>query len=206
MANIGQYNAFLTNVIFNKAQGGSAFSKCTATADIVTLLAKYNLNVGNYPYGGVATNRQEPNALSANPDMEHLYGGVLFHSTSDESFTAMTVISDLSGYTINQYLINYKNILEEISGLSDIEVTLPGMELFNSGLCSMQTSTCNLTYNTSFWSKIAITYNTIGLHAYNTPSWRLVSLTTTTEELYDNNSEKYFGVRPVIIVPISVFE
>ena len=187
--------------------GNEYFNYLTSSGDTITMFAKYNLNVGNHPYGGVATNLQEPNAIGANSDLRNSYGGVLFHSTSDIPLSEMTEVSNLSNYTIYQYLENYKDILEDITGISDIQVTLPGFELFTTGLCSMDTKICNLAYDTSFWSKIATTNDSIGVYAFDVGNLKY-SFNTLYPSLYNlpyDLVDTAIGVRPVIIVPTSSF-
>ena len=184
--------------------GNETFAYLSSSDTTVTLFAKYNLNVGSHPYGGTATNMQDFHVLGIhNSEYTDMYGGVLFHSTSDVSFPADQDI-DLSTYDINQYLINYKNILESMSGISGIGVSLMG---FNEVAIICPGMVCNLPTNTSFWTKASTATDKTAVWMYipNQTDFTVTTLKPTADTLALTDMQ-VIGVRPVITVPKSAFE
>ena len=174
----------------------------------VTMLAKYNLYVGNEcsssssssctAYGDEATGKQDSNMLGYVPGQSVRKGTIAFSSTYYWSSTVSSFPAYVydSNSTLYSYVENYKSYLEGL-GAEINEARLITIEELEGLGCNRSSSSCSgspkWVYSTTYWSGSAsdITY-----------VWRVDSYGSFNINYYDRDSS--FGLRPVITISRSL--
>lgn len=166
----------------------------------VTLLAKYNLNVGGIyngeyiPYGNNVTFIQDANMIGYNENRDTTRYGVILYA--DEEQQGLT-LSDYSDSIAEVYVKKYEQYL--ING--SVPVTnarlITKQELVTLG-CSETENTCNSapewTYSTSYW--VSTVYDEKNVWTVRSTGRFIPNAT---------NTDYRFGIRPVIEIPTTVF-
>lgn len=166
----------------------------------VTMLAKYNLNVGGIyngeyiPYGNNVTFIQNANMIGYNENRDATRYGVILYS--DEEQQGLT-LSDYSDSIAEVYVKKYEQYL--ING--SVPVTnarlITKQELVTLG-CSETENTCSnapeWTYSTSYW--VSTVYDEKNVWTVRNTGRFIPNVT---------NTDYRFGIRPVIEIPTTVF-
>lgn len=202
--NNGSYTPQTMHLRFGKTLsiGTEEFYIIGVDDEKVKLLSKYNLYVGGYwntegdtwdeqwvPYGDEATGMQDSRMLGIQEN-EKIYHGIAHHNLGG--------IYPLvySGSLIEEYVNNYKNILESYYNVDIVEARLITKEelkdtsTFNcpfDGLCSTQYPWI---YSTSYWTMSVSDFGESETAVIL--SWGML---TDTYDYYN-----CFGVRPVIVI------
>ena len=169
----------------------------------VKLLSMYNLYVGGEynnntwtAYGNEATGKQDSTMLGYVLGQSIRNGTTVFSSSTQKG----TNYSDYSGSIVEEYVNNYKTILESDYGVDVVEARLITKdELVNTFGCNESENTCigsayPWIYSTSYWSGSAYNTNYV---------WGVDSNGNFGNVDYDYGYD--FGVRPVIIISKSNF-
>ena len=175
----------------------------------VKLFAKYNLYVGNEynaktrvttSYGSNATGIQDSSMLGYNRALA-VYKGVLAFSDlcywEDETTYPTTIFNDKSN--LYNYVQNYKGYLEEINIAVKEARLITVNELNDLGVVSgSNDDKVSWLLSTSYWTGSAIGPNIV---------WRVTAPNYLSNGLYSNdNGAINMGIRPVIEVPLEVFD
>ena len=167
--------------------------------DNVKLLSMYNLYVGNecstynsescVPYGEEATGMQDENMRGYNTIEGTRRGATIFSQLN----------TTYAGSSIETHVNKYKDEIEKI-GPSVVEARLISLEeLKNEKIgCSDTDKTClnapNFIYETSYWTETSASDKTI---------WAVFGNGELDSRSFDYDFS--FGVRPVIVIPKSLF-
>lgn len=149
----------------------------TAIGDNITLITKYNLDVGNIYDGStntpisIPTGIQNSNAIGWKSDGYPYYGVVYRHD-------------------INTYADNYKTYMENIVGVDVKEAAIPTLYQYND--FKLYT---NFNF-TSFWLEDYYIFNDYYGGSTNVP----YHVSSNGNCAYTANTDKEYGVRPVIII------
>ena len=184
--------------------GSEQFYTIGTEGENVKLLSMYNLYIGNeceaanscIVYGDETTGRQESNMKGYVSKQLPRKGTTVFSSALQKG----TNYSDYNGSIVEEYVNNYKIILEEDYGINIVEARLITVEeLTNEDIgCSTSTKSCanapNFIYSTSYWT---------GSASENYFTWIVYSYSTF--DLGYCLNEDSLGVRPVIIISKSLF-
>ena len=202
----GVYNPYKLGVEF--CYRNECFYVMNSDATTVTMLAKYNLYVGNTctsttnttctEYGSEATGRQNYNMLGYTTNSGtvpfatsyYWYSGGL-KPEYGTGYPAYVYDSNSSSY---QYLQNYKSYLESIGVITDDVRLIKFNELTELG-CSKEENSCSnapsWVYSTSYW-----TGDVVGQYG-----WSVRTTGEFNNLIYTNKAT--FGLRPVIVANIN---
>ena len=183
--------------------GDQQFYTIGTEGDNVKLLSMYNLYVGGVynsgltAYGDEATGKQDSTMLGYVSGQSIRNGTTAFSSSTQKG----TNYSDYSGSIVEEYVNNYKTILESDYGVDVVEARLISYDELTSEEigCSVDGYTCTGSaypwiYSTSYWSGSASNAISVWYVYSNGP--------------FDVDNCRYaynFGVRPVIIISKSNF-
>ena len=181
--------------------GSEQFYTIGTEGDNVKLLSMYNLYVGGVynsgwtAYGAEATGKQDSTMLGY-VSGQSVRRGITIFSSGDQKGTNY---SDYSGSIVEEYVNNYKIILESDYGVDVVEARLISYdELTDSEtFACVEYRKCSSKYpwiySTSYWS---------GSASSNFNIWFVTSNGNFHYHLYDRKSE--LGVRPVIVISKSL--
>ena len=177
--------------------GGEYFYVIENDGASISMLAKYNLNIGTNLYTEGVVGIQNENVVGFKSEMTNygttsfsstnywLNGGYIPHGDSDYNF-----VYDKNS-NLYEYLNQYEKYLET-KGIYSANATLISYEQLEKLGCDISNSTCNILeydwiYYTSYWSGSAID---------DTSVLRVKSGNLFSKIEYNNNNQ--CGVRPVI--------
>ena len=184
--------------------GTEQFYTIGTEGDNVKLLTMYNLYVGGdytgdtwVAYGNEATGMQENTMKGWYSSDTYPHRGITAFSSEEQKGTNY---SDYNGSLIEEYVNNYKNILESYFGVKVIEarlITLDELVDPNTFACSLDDCSCRNSryhwiYSTSYWTSVVYDADEVWsvyadgeFHYYYETCLNAIDL----------------GVRPVIVVP-----
>ena len=166
----------------------------------VTMLAKYNLYVGNVctstssctAYGSEATGLQNSTMLGYVPGQTARNGTIPFSSSYYWGSVSEPVYVYNSNSIAYNYIESYKTYLKNQGAIVEEARTIKLEELEALG-CNRTNNTCTSgpawTYTTSYWT---------GTAASNSTVWRIFASGSFNTGTY--SSQNYYGVRPVITI------
>ena len=178
--------------------GTEKFYTIGTEGDNVKLLSMYNLYVGGkydnewISYGDEATRMQDANMKGYQANETIANGVTMFSDDSQKG----TNYSDYSGSIVEEYVNNYKYLLETNYETQIVEarlITYSELTDVNTFACK-DNSTCSNSYpwiySSSYWTGTANSTDNI---------WTIYSQGTLYSRSYSYNYP--FGVRPVIVIP-----
>ncbi len=157
--------------------GTESFNVISSTENNITMLSKYNLNVGDNKVVLGADGIQEKDALGKKDNFQ----------------TYATVAYNTDNSNIDHYLDFYKTYLTSKSKLDYLEVSLLTKEQASSLGCDINTSTClnspnKFIYNTSYW-----------LNKESDNSFMTILANGSYQNTSSSNNTDY-GIRPVVTI------
>ena len=186
--------------------GSEKFYTIGTDGDNVKLLSMYNLYVGGSyndttkiwtAYGGEATGMQDSSMVGFVSNNIIRNGTTAFSSDLQKGKNYSTY----SGSVVEKYVNNYKRLLEEKFDINIVEARLISKEelisedigcLDTTGYCS--NSPYPWTYSTSYWTGTGRASNSV---------WRVYANSSGYFMDHYYYAEDAYGVRPVIVLPIS---
>lgn len=190
-----------------------------AGEDTISVLSKYNLNVGDNKYPNESTyGIQDSNAVAGfceDDDCSNVYGWVPLSSVEIDNSLVEYVYGQQADI-INGYLDEYKMYLENSVGLSDITVTLSSISQVENLGCSSSDFACKYDisgniynenvpewlYSTSFWIGKDLMY--IDYQGkFNSAYYDFSPEKYGPGSGHDPEYKTFYGVRPIVIIPIS---
>lgn len=178
--------------------GTEGFNVISSDENRITMLAKYNLNVGNNKTTSTE-NIQDKDVLGKKPNVT-TYGTVAFSSNNYWSYITDSNFAYNENSNIYEYLNSYKNYLSNRAKISDAEVTLLSKEQAEALGCNLGTSNCSSSrykflYSTSYWLGSSGDANSI---------YTIASDGSYSKTSYNNATD--YGVRPVVSITKKSFK
>ena len=182
--------------------GDQQFYTIGTEGDNVKLLSMYNLYVGGVykggwtAYGAEATGKQDSTMLGYVPGQSIKNGTTAFSSDTQKG----TNYSDYTGSIVEDYVNNYKTILESDYGVDVVEARLITKDELRSEEIGCSGYKCTGSaypwiYSTSYWTG----------SAYNTNIVWFVDSDGDFDFGFRHDYDDEFGVRPVMIISKNYF-
>ena len=183
--------------------GTEDFYVVSSTTTEITMLAKYNLNVGNNVYTDGIVGIQNENVQGYVPN-KATYGTLSFSNSTywlDSNNNLLeTYGTNYPAFVYNknsnlyQYINDYATYLKETVKVSDAKVSLLSYDDITGLKCSVETVTCtsapSWVYSTSYW--IGVAHSASGI---------LIVDSNGDFGIRANTYEGTYGVRPKVIIP-----
>ena len=178
--------------------GTEEFNVISSDENTITMLAKYNLNVGANKTTSTE-NIQDKDVLGKKPNVV-TYGNIAFSSTNYWSYITDSNFIYNENSNIYEYLNSYKNYLSNRAKISDAVVTLLSKEQAEALGCDLGGANCSSSrykflYTTSYWLGSSGDANSI---------YTISSDGNYSKTSYNNAND--FGVRPVVSITKKSFK
>lgn len=179
--------------------GTESFNVVSSDGEKISMLAKYNLNVGDNKVVNSVEGIQDKDVLGLKTNLT-TYGNSVFSTTNYWSYITDNSFILNENSNLYQYLNYYKNYLSNKAKVSDVEVSLLSKEQAELLGCNVANGNCisspySFLYTTSYWLGSSADQNSIYAIDSN-GGYAAVS--------YSNGTD--FGVRPLVTITTHAFK
>ena len=179
--------------------GTESFNVISSDGEKISMLAKYNLNVGDNKVVNSVEGIQDKDVLGLKTNLT-TYGNSVFSTTNYWSYITDNSFILNENSNLYQYLNYYKNYLSNKAKVSDVEVSLLSKEQAELLGCNVANGNCisspySFLYTTSYWLGSSADQNSIYAIDSN-GGYAAVS--------YSNGTD--FGVRPLVTITTHAFK
>ena len=179
--------------------GTESFNVISSDGEKISMLAKYNLNVGDNKVVNSVEGIQDKDVLGLKTNLT-TYGNSVFSTTNYWSYIIDNSFILNENSNLYQYLNYYKNYLSNKAKVSDVEVSLLSKEQAELLGCNVANGNCisspySFLYTTSYWLGSSADQNSIYAIDSN-GGYAAVS--------YSNGTD--FGVRPLVTITTHAFK